>query len=425
MPPACVRDRGLRPPGGPPRRLADARAPQDRGGTRGRAGGRGPGRRAGARLDRRAPGRPAGREDRLAPLPVSVDLQPQGGFAQPHPDAHGGGPGRRTGPGAGHWTRSSTGVRRSGRISASPSSATPSAGPGHSTPTSTASRSMTAGPAGWFIAPWHGLRRGMRFEEFCRWLATPAGSDTFADRHWLSQHVQIRTRDGQEPDFVGRWETLDDDWRTVTVHIGMPHRALPRLNARPGAAPAVDHGGDTGSRGAVAPALRGGFPAVGIRAVTRRSRVRGAGTRTRKLPPRETVPPTGTPVRLLRGAVLAGVALVLLTAVRGDAGHLLPLYGRQGGVVARADRGRVRALGGAGAGGPHGAPAAFAAARHRGHRRGGRVPCRGRRGRLPAQPVVELRADAGRRRPPCTGSPSSRCWCRCCARRAHGAGCWP
>ena len=52
---------------------------------------------------------------------------------------------------------------------------------------------------------------------------------------------------------------------------------------------------------------------MGIPAVTRRGTVRGAGTRTGKLPPRATVPPTGTPVRLLRGAVLAGVALVLLT----------------------------------------------------------------------------------------------------------------
>ena len=92
----------------------------------------------------------------------------------------------------------------------------------------------------WFIEPWYGLHRGMGFEEFCRWLATSAGSDAFADRHWLSQHAQIRTRDGRGPDFVGRWETLDDDWRTVTAHVGMPHRELPRLNARTGAAPAAD-----------------------------------------------------------------------------------------------------------------------------------------------------------------------------------------
>ena len=92
----------------------------------------------------------------------------------------------------------------------------------------------------WFIEPWHGLRTGMGFGELCAWLATPAGSDAFADRHWLSQHVQIRTRDGREPDFVGRWETLDDDWRTVTAHTGMPHRALPRLNARRDPEPAPD-----------------------------------------------------------------------------------------------------------------------------------------------------------------------------------------
>ena len=47
---------------------------------------------------------------------------------------------------------------------------------------------------------------------------------------------------------------------------------------------------------------------MGIFVVTRR-----AGTRTRKSPPPATVPSTQTPVRLLRGAVLAGVALVLLT----------------------------------------------------------------------------------------------------------------
>ncbi len=89
----------------------------------------------------------------------------------------------------------------------------------------------------WFLDPWHGLHAGMSFEEFCRWLATPAGSDAFADRHWLSQHAQIRTEGGRPPDFVGRWETLDDDWRTVAGHVGMPWRALPRLNARTGGSP--------------------------------------------------------------------------------------------------------------------------------------------------------------------------------------------
>ena len=92
----------------------------------------------------------------------------------------------------------------------------------------------------WFIEPWHGLSTGMGFDELCRWLATPAGSDAFADRHWLSQHEQLRTRDRGLPDFVGRWETLDDDWRRVAAHTGMPCRPLPRLNVRRDAAPDAD-----------------------------------------------------------------------------------------------------------------------------------------------------------------------------------------
>ena len=87
--------------------------------------------------------------------------------------------------------------------------------------------------ARWFIEPWHGLRLGMTFAEFCRWLDTPWGSDAFADRHWLSQHRQIRAADGRLPDFLGRWERLDADWRAVTARLGLPCRELPRLNAGP------------------------------------------------------------------------------------------------------------------------------------------------------------------------------------------------
>ena len=85
----------------------------------------------------------------------------------------------------------------------------------------------------WFIDPWYGLRAGMSFAEFCRWLDTPWGSDAFADRHWLSQHRQIVTADGRLPDFIGHWETLESDWRAVAGHLGMPWRPLPRLNVRP------------------------------------------------------------------------------------------------------------------------------------------------------------------------------------------------
>ena len=85
--------------------------------------------------------------------------------------------------------------------------------------------------ARWFIEPWHGLGLGMTFAEFCRWLDTPWGSDAFADRHWLSQHRQIRTAGGRLPDFLGHWERLDADWRALTARLGLPIRELPRLNA--------------------------------------------------------------------------------------------------------------------------------------------------------------------------------------------------
>ncbi len=85
----------------------------------------------------------------------------------------------------------------------------------------------------WFIEPYYGLRPAMSFGELCRWLATPCGSDAFADRHWLSQHRQIRFADGRLPDFVGCCERLDADWRTVTETLRLPFRELPRLNARP------------------------------------------------------------------------------------------------------------------------------------------------------------------------------------------------
>lgn len=92
----------------------------------------------------------------------------------------------------------------------------------------------------WFIAPYHGLRIGMGLAEFCRWLETPCGADAFADRHWLSQWRQVTTASGRLPDFLGHHERLQEDWRTVTMALGLPPAALPRLNAtRPATEPAV------------------------------------------------------------------------------------------------------------------------------------------------------------------------------------------
>ena len=86
-----------------------------------------------------------------------------------------------------------------------------------------------------FIDPWHGLSVGMSLDALCRWLDTPCGSDAFADRHWLSQHVQLRTVEGRLPDLLGAFERLDKDWRALCARLGLKFRALPRLNATWGA----------------------------------------------------------------------------------------------------------------------------------------------------------------------------------------------
>ena len=80
----------------------------------------------------------------------------------------------------------------------------------------------------------HGLAEVDGFADFCAWLNTPYGSDAFADRHFLSQNVQIRLEDGRLPDFVGRLESVEDDWRRVTARLAVPAPDLPRLNTSAG-----------------------------------------------------------------------------------------------------------------------------------------------------------------------------------------------
>ena len=77
----------------------------------------------------------------------------------------------------------------------------------------------------------HGLHRGMDLDAFCAWLATPWGSDAFADRHWLSQDALLRERPGAPlPDFLGRFERLAENLDTVARRLGLRLPALPRLN---------------------------------------------------------------------------------------------------------------------------------------------------------------------------------------------------
>ena len=104
------------------------------------------------------------------------------------------------------------------------------------------------GKRGVLLAGRHGVRGDASFAELCAWLATPYGSDAFADRHWLSQHETIRLEDGRLPDFVGRYERLEADLADIASRLGMPRPALPALNRSPGAVPA---GGGAGAPGAV------------------------------------------------------------------------------------------------------------------------------------------------------------------------------
>ena len=91
-----------------------------------------------------------------------------------------------------------------------------------------------ANPARQLAVPHHGLAEARTFAAVCAWLHTPYGSDAFADRHWLSQHQQIRLPDARLPDFVGRYERLEADFATVARRLDLPTTDLPVLNTQAG-----------------------------------------------------------------------------------------------------------------------------------------------------------------------------------------------
>lgn len=67
----------------------------------------------------------------------------------------------------------------------------------------------------------------MRFEDFCQWLLSPEGQDDVADRHWISQYLFVTNDNGQMIcDFIGKYETLDDDWRQVCGTLNIPYEPL-------------------------------------------------------------------------------------------------------------------------------------------------------------------------------------------------------
>lgn len=81
-----------------------------------------------------------------------------------------------------------------------------------------------------FDRSFFGLAEVDSFEDWCRWLNTAYGSDTFANGHFRSQHLQIRLADGRLPDFIGRLEHIDEDFGHVAARVGMPATELPKLN---------------------------------------------------------------------------------------------------------------------------------------------------------------------------------------------------
>ena len=98
--------------------------------------------------------------------------------------------------------------------------------------------------AGRFFERFYGLSPDLGnaagFDGYCRWLNTAYASDAVADRHFLSQYLQIELGGGRLPDFVGRLEGLDDDFGRVARDVGLPQVDLPLLNTMAGWAPGAD-----------------------------------------------------------------------------------------------------------------------------------------------------------------------------------------
>lgn len=102
----------------------------------------------------------------------------------------------------------------------------------------TAQRQHKKEKASHFFRQFYGLAGAAGFDDYCQWLQTPYASDAVADRHFLSQHVQLDLGSGRLPDFIGRLENLDADFRGAAKQIGMPKPDLPLLNTMAGWQPA-------------------------------------------------------------------------------------------------------------------------------------------------------------------------------------------
>jgi len=75
------------------------------------------------------------------------------------------------------------------------------------------------------------IEAGMSFDEFSR--AVQNIPDDQSDPHFKSQHTFITGKDGKLlVDFIGHFENLQDDFRSVCRKTGLPERPLPQKNSR-------------------------------------------------------------------------------------------------------------------------------------------------------------------------------------------------
>jgi hypothetical protein len=75
------------------------------------------------------------------------------------------------------------------------------------------------------------LEAGMSFTAFAEWLNSPEGSDSVADRHWMSQYRILALDEAGviEYDFIGRFERLARDYDRL---INLSGLKLPPLSHR-------------------------------------------------------------------------------------------------------------------------------------------------------------------------------------------------
>ena len=70
------------------------------------------------------------------------------------------------------------------------------------------------------------------FEQFVEWaLSLDRDDEYYNDPHFVPQHIALYRNGGIVVDFIGRFERLSQDWRSVSLRFGLGR--LPFKNVRP------------------------------------------------------------------------------------------------------------------------------------------------------------------------------------------------